>query len=363
MVLKTSLYDTHLKYQGKMVEFAGYMLPIQYSTGVIEEHMTVRQKCGLFDVSHMGEVMLTGSESLQYLNYLLSNDFTNMVDGQARYSLMMNDEGGIVDDLIVYKINENNYFIVVNASNRHKDLKWMKSKAKFDINLEDISDNVGQLALQGPLAHKILLKICSEEMLPEKYYTANLHAMIAGKPCIVSKTGYTGENGYEIYCDQKDAPEIWETLMDAGKEDGLIACGLGARDTLRLEAAMPLYGHEMNDEITPLEANLKMFVKMDKEDFVGKQALINKGEITKKRVGLKVVGRGIIRENVVLYKDEKQVGVTTSGTHCPYLGYPVAMAIVDVDFAEIDSILVADVRGRKIEAQVVALPFYKKKKI
>ncbi len=363
MGLKTALYEKHLEHQGKMVDFAGYQLPIQYPTGVIEEHKAVRERCGLFDVSHMGEIIVSGKQALVYLNQLLSNDFSTLVDGQARYSLMLNDEGGIVDDLIVYKIKEEHYFIVVNAANRSKDYAWMQTKIIDEVKLDDISDKVAQLAIQGPLAKTILLKVCEEEMLPIKYYSANFNGNIKLMPCVISKTGYTGEDGYELYCDHKDAQALWDLLIDAGQQVGLIPCGLAARDTLRLEAAMPLYGHEMSDSITPLEAKLSSFVKMDKEEFVGKNALIEKGEPKKIRVGLKVLGRGILRENMPLYYEGKEVGTITSGTHAPYLGYPVAMAYVAVAQSTINSVVYADVRGRRVEAEVVALPFYKKKKI
>ena len=361
MELKTTLYDTHVKYGGKIVPFAGYLLPVQYKTGVIAEHMAVRTECGLFDVSHMGEITCTGSDALKNLNHLLTNDFTVMYDGQARYSPMCNEEGGVVDDLIVYKIRDDHYFIVVNASNKDKDFAWMKEHEFGDAVFTDISDTVGQIALQGPKAHEILLKIAGEEMIPVKYYSCRADAAAAGIPCIISKTGYTGEDGYELYMAADQAPAMWEALMEAGREEGLIPCGLGARDTLRLEASMPLYGHEMDDVITPLETGLGFAVKMKKEEFIGKKALEEKGEPERKRIGLKVTGRGIIREHQTVYAGGKEIGITTSGTHCPYLGYPVAMALVDKEFAEPGTCVEAEVRGRKVEAEVVALPFYKRK--
>lgn len=361
MELKTTLYDTHVKYGGKIVPFAGYLLPVQYKTGVIAEHMAVRTKCGLFDVSHMGEITCIGSDALKNLNHLLTNDFTGMYDGQARYSPMCNEEGGVVDDLIVYKIRDDHYFIVVNASNKDKDFAWMKEHEFGDAVFTDISKSVGQIALQGPKAHEILLKIAKEDQIPVKYYSCNADAQAAGMKCIISKTGYTGEDGYELYMAADQAPQMWEALMAAGEEEGLIPCGLGARDTLRLEASMPLYGHEMDDVITPIETGLGFAVKMKKEEFIGKHALEAKGEPSRKRVGLKVTGRGIIREHETVYADGKEIGITTSGTHCPYLGYPVAMALLEKEYVEPGTPVEALVRGRKIEAEVVALPFYKRK--
>lgn len=362
MELKTPLYDIHEAYGGKIVPFAGYLLPVQYGGGVIAEHMAVRKDCGLFDVSHMGEITCIGSDALKNLNHLLTNDFTSMKDGQARYSPMCNDGGGVVDDLIVYKIRDDHYFIVVNASNKDKDYAWMKAHEFGDAVFEDISETVGQIALQGPKAHGILAKLAKAEEIPEKYYSAVFDGHVAGVPCIISKTGYTGEDGYELYMAAADAPALWEALMAAGKEDGLIPCGLGARDTLRLEAAMPLYGHEMDDDISPLEAGLGFAVKMGKEEFVGKEGIEKRGDLTRKRVGLKVTGRGIIREHENVFVGDKLVGQTTSGTHCPYLGYPVAMALLDIAYTEVGTQVEAEVRGRRVPAEVVALPFYKRQK-
>ena len=359
---KTPLYDTHVKYKGKIVPFAGYLLPVQYDTGVIGEHMAVRTRCGLFDVSHMGEIICRGKDALQNLNMLLTNDYTVMAEGQARYSPMCNEEGGVVDDLIVYKVRDNCYFIVVNAANKDKDYAWMKARQFGDVVFEDISDRVAQLALQGTKAMDVLKKVAKEEEIPDKYYTCRFDCMIGDIRCIISRTGYTGEDGVEIYMAPEDAPGMWELLMDKGQEEGLIPCGLGARDTLRLEASMPLYGHEMDDCISPKEAGLGIFVKMDKEDFIGKKALVEKGPLTRKRVGLKVTGRGIIREHQPVYIGDQQIGMTTSGTHCPYLGYPAAMALVGIGYKEPGTAVEVEVRGRRVAAEVVKLPFYKLKK-
>ena len=362
MEQKTPLYETHVKYGGKIVPFAGYLLPVQYGTGVITEHMAVRTACGLFDVSHMGEIMCIGKDAVKNLNHLLTNDYTTMYDGQARYSPMCNEEGGVVDDLIVYKVRDDHYFIVVNAANKDKDFAWMKKHEFGEAVFTDISKDVAQIALQGPKAETILKKLVAEEDIPKKYYSAYFHKEIGGMDCIISRTGYTGEDGFEFYLAAEEAPKLWELLLETGKEEGLIPCGLGARDTLRLEAAMPLYGHEMNDEITPVEAGLGFFVKMQKEEFIGKAALEEKGVPAVKRVGLRVTGRGIIREHTDVYADGKKIGVTTSGTHCPYIKAPVAMALLDTEYTEAGTAVEAEVRGRKVAAEVVPLPFYKKAK-
>ena len=363
MELKTPLYDAHVKAGGKIVPFAGYLLPVQYGTGVITEHMAVREKAGLFDVSHMGEVLCQGKDALANLQKLLTNDFTNMVDGQARYSPMCNENGGTVDDLIVYKRGDNDYFIVVNAANKDKDYQWMLDHQFGEVTFTDASSEYGQIALQGPKAMEILKKLTAEENIPKKYYHAVFDTEVAGIPCIISKTGYTEEDGVELYLTSENAEKMWDALLEAGKDEGLIPCGLGARDTLRMEAAMPLYGHEMDDEISPLETGLKFAVKMGKEeDFIGKKAMEERGEPKITRIGLKVTGRGIIREHQDIYIGEKKIGHTTSGTHCPFLGYPIAMALVDAGSVEIGNKVEVDVRGRKVEAEVIALPFYKRAK-
>ena len=361
MEKKTPLYETHLALGGKIVPFAGYLLPVQYGAGVIGEHMAVRKQCGLFDVSHMGEFVLEGEGAEAFLNRVLTNDFGGMEDGQARYSPMCNEQGGVVDDLIVYREKEGRYMIVVNASNREKDFAFMSRYLGEEEKLTDISDRVAQLALQGPAAEKVLRKLAAEEQIPEKYYHACFDGQIEEIPCVISRTGYTGEDGFELYCQAQDAPRLWGLVMKAGEEEGILPCGLGARDTLRLEAGMPLYGHELSDEISPREAGLGIFVKFKtKGDFVGRKAMEEAGAPTRKRVGLKVTGRGIIREEAPIYAQGKQIGVSTSGTHCPYLGYPAAMALIEKEYAEPGTRLTALVRGREVEAEVVKLPFYKR---
>lgn len=358
MELKTPLYNCHEALKGKIVPFAGYLLPVQYC-GVIEEHMAVRQKAGLFDVSHMGEVLISGKDALANINKLFTNDFTNMTDGRVRYSPMCNENGGVVDDLLIYRKGENEYLIVVNASNRHKDVAFMKAHIFGQVELKDISDEIGQVALQGPCAHKILEKVVDAAQIPAKYYTFIDNVNLAGCNCLISQTGYTGEHGYEVYCKAEDTPKIWEALLLAGKDDGLIPAGLGARDTLRLEASMPLYGHEMTDDISPLETGLAFAVKMQKDDFVGKAGLLKRGEPTVTRIGLKMLGRGIAREDCPVFLGDELIGKTTSGTHLPFLGAAYAMAIVNKANSAVGTQVLVEIRGKKVEAEIVALPFYK----
>ncbi|NLN04653.1 MAG: glycine cleavage system aminomethyltransferase GcvT [Clostridiaceae bacterium] len=355
MEKKTPIYDRHVELKGRMVPFAGYMLPVQYETGVITEHNAVRNTCGLFDVSHMGQIVIQGSDALENMNMLLTNSFTNMSDGRARYSPMCNPEGGTIDDLIVFRISKDKYLLGVNAANRDKDFDWIKGNVKGNVEVIDISDDIAQVALQGPNSYDILRKLTNN--IPEKYYSFLENVAIDGINCFVSKTGYTGELGYEISCSKEDGVRLWNLLLDTGRDFGLIPCGLGARDTLRLEAGMPLYGHELSEDISPLEASLDFAVKMDKEDFIGKEGIRKKGA-NRRRVGLRITGRGIARENCDVFVDGKKVGLTTSGTHSPTLGYPIAMALVDKDHTETGTEVVVSVRGREIPAVICDLPFY-----
>lgn len=361
MEKKTPLYDVHVKEGGKIVPFAGYLLPVQYQ-GVIAEHNAVRTKAGLFDVSHMGEVWVHGPGALASLNHLLTNDFTNMKPGRVRYSVMCHENGGAVDDLIVYKFGEESYLVVVNAANREKDFAHMSANLLLETQAEDISDSIAQLALQGPAAPAILAKLANPETLPTGYYTAKARVDVDGIECMVSCTGYTGEGGYELYTAAENAAALWGKLRSAGAEEGLVPCGLGARDTLRLEASMPLYGHELTDSITPLEAGLDFAVKLGHE-FIGRDALAEAGQPARVRVGLEATGRGIIREHQAVYLAEgPQIGETTSGTMCPYVGKALAMAYVGRENAALGAEVEVDVRGRRVAAKIVPLPFYSRSK-
>ena len=358
MERKTPLYDIHVEEGGKIVPFAGYLLPVQYGTGVIKEHMAVRQQAGLFDVSHMGEILFTGPTALDTLNHLLTNDYSNMPLNKVRYGVMCNEKGGTIDDLVVYKFGEETYLVVVNAANREKDYAHMAANVLEGTKCEDISDTVAQIALQGPKAPAILKKLLPETSIPKGYYTAVPLAEIDGMKCMISRTGYTGELGYEIYTHNENAAKLWKILREAGEEFGCIPAGLGARDTLRLEAAMPLYGHEMDEEITPLEAGLDFGVKMGKAEFIGHDALVAAGEPKRVRIGLEVTGRGIVREHQDVFFNGANIGHTTSGTHCPYLGKAIAMALVTAGSVKEGDEIEVDVRGRKVAAKVVPLPFY-----
>ena len=362
MEKKTPLYQVHVDAGGKIVEFGGYLMPVQYPNGVIAEHMAVRQKAGLFDVSHMAELILEGPDAVANIQNLVTADISGMVDGQVKYAMFCNETGGIVDDLVICRRAADRYLLVVNAGNHEKDAAWVEAHLFGDVHYADVSDSIVQLALQGPASGTILRKICAEADIPEKYYhfkeNCVLHLGDRDIHALVSQTGYTGEFGFEIYCPAADGVDLWKALMAAGADEGLIPCGLGARDTLRLEASMPLYGHEMNDNISPKEAGLPC--KLDGKNFIGRDAIIARGTPTIKRIGLKVTGRGIVREHCDLYDpDGRKVGFTTSGTFCPFLNAGMAMGYLNVDEIELGKKLQADVRGRRVDVEIVSLPFYK----
>lgn len=363
MPKQTPLYDEHLKAQGKMVEFAGYTLPVQYPTGVIKEHLAVREEAGLFDVSHMGEVIFEGPDALANLQQLLTNDFTRLAVGKVRYSLMCNETGGVLDDLLIYRLAEDKFLIVLNAANREKDVAWIKEHLTGNVSFTDISDEIAQMALQGPVAKEILLKLTVADNLPEKYYSFKENISLAGVNCLISQTGYTGSFGYEIYCQRDGAAAVWQALLSAGVELNLIPAGLAARDTLRLEAGMPLYGHEMDEHVTPFEADLSFGVKLNKADFIGKAALAENEVPQLTRVGLEVVGKGIAREDVEIYSTAgEKIGQTTSGTMSPYLKKAIAMALINRKFADAGTEIELQIRNKRVAAKIVELPFYQRAK-
>lgn len=359
---KTPLYDTHIKYGGKIVEFGGWLLPVQYS-GIIEEHKAVRTKAGLFDVSHMGEIWAEGKGAFAFLQNLVTNDLAGMQDGQIRYSPMCYKDGGTVDDLLVYKYSEELYLIVVNAANIEKDWNWMRENAAgFAVALTNKSDETAQLALQGPLSVAILSKLTDAPVSDIQYYHFLPEVLVAGKKTMVSRTGYTGEDGYEIYCAPADAAELWEAIMTAGKDEGVLPTGLGCRDTLRFESCLPLYGHELSAEISPLMAGLGRFVKLDKEAFNGLEALKEQkaAGLAKKVMGVEVTGRGIARAGYPVKDDGKVIGSVTTGSPAPTLGKNMALVLIDAAYAAIGREIAVEVRGKDISAVIVAKPFYKR---
>ena len=352
MEKKTALYEMHEKCGGKIVPFAGYLLPVQYPKGIIHEHKQVREHVGMFDVSHMGEFTLKGKDALANLNNLLTNNYNSLKDGFARYGIMCYPDGTTVDDLLVYKKKDEDYLIVVNASNCEKDYQWMKEHLLGEAEFRNISDEVSQIALQGPEAVGIISQFTDD--IPARNYSFRENVDIGGINVLLSRTGYTGEDGFELYCRNEDVCTLWQLLLDKGVEP----CGLGARDTLRLEAGMPLYGHELSDAIKPNESNLSFFIKFDKE-FIGRSELEKAPE--RKRIGLIVTDKGIAREHCPVFADGKEVGFVSSGTFSPTLNKAVAMAIVSTEAAEGNEFEI-EVRGRHLKAEKTALPFYKRNK-
>lgn len=352
---RTPLANWHEHNGGKMVSFAGFYMPIQYDKGIIFEHEHVRQQAGLFDVSHMGEFSLEGKDALENINRLVTNDFSGLEIGYIRYGVLVYENGCAVDDVLIYACDKNKYLWVVNASNIDKDYAYIKEHLKGDVTFKNLSDDYGEIALQGPKSEIILRKLTDQ--IPSDYYSFKQNVLIKDMNCIVSRTGYTGEDGFELYVSSTDTEKLWTLLLETGQEDGCVPCGLGARDTLRLEAAMPLYGHELSENITPLEASLSRFVKLDKSNFIAQSAL--EKPILRRRIALEMVDRGIAREGYKVFHQGQEVGFITSGTHSPTLNKAIALALVKQEVFK-DSEFEVEVRNKLIKAIKVKIPFYKR---
>ncbi|MFQ5483514.1 MAG: glycine cleavage system aminomethyltransferase GcvT [Nitrospinaceae bacterium] len=355
----TPLLDLHRELKGKLVPFAGWNMPVQYA-GVIAEHLCVRRAAGLFDISHMGEIEVTGTAAGEFLQYLVTNDVHTLPDGAALYTVMCYPDGGVVDDLLVYRITPEHYFLCVNAANTDKDLQWVREKAGgFDVQVKDISSQTAQFALQGPLAETVLQSVCAAELAPVPYFRF-VRAPVCGVDCLIARTGYTGEDGFELYLESGRAREVFAGLLQAGRPHGLQPAGLGARDTLRLEMGYPLYGHELGPGIHPLEARLGWVVKLGKAaGFIGKEALqkIKDEGRRRKLVGLRLLERGVPRPPYPVSMDGKPVGEVTSGTHSPSLDAGIALALVSAEGPAKDADWAVEIRGRAVPAAVVSLPF------
>lgn len=358
---RTPLYEEHQAAKAKLIDFGGWEMPVQYA-GVIEEHHAVRKNAGLFDVSHMGEVDVRGKDALAFVQMLITNDASKLENGKILYSPMCYPDGGIVDDLLVYQHNPDHFLLVVNASNTDKDFAWMLEQVKdFEVSVENISEQYAQLALQGPQAEKILQRLTSLDLSTLKYYTFTF-GEIDGVKSLISRTGYTGEDGFEIYSSSEYGPQLWRKILETGSAEGVQPIGLGARDTLRFEARLPLYGNELGAVITPLEAGLGIFVKLDKSDFNGKDALVKQKEqgIPRKLVGLEMVGRGIARSHYPLQKDGEEIGFVTSGSYSPTLEKNIALGLVRADLAVLGGELDVMIRGKAIKAKIIPSLFYKR---
>ena len=361
---RTPLYEEHRKLGARLVEFGGWEMPVQYS-GILQEHRAVRTHAGLFDVSHMGEFKVEGPDALAFLQYLVPNDVSKLAIHQALYTQLCLPDGGTIDDLIIYRLDDNHYMPVVNAANIYKDFAWIEQQAKnFEyVRVTNQSDTTALLALQGPEAHTILQTLTNEDLSAIRYYHC-APGIVDGVNCIISRTGYTGEDGFELYCAPIDVIKLWNDLLAAGKDHGLLPAGLGARDTLRLEAGYCLYGHELDEQTNPLEARLGWTVKLDKGDFIGRDALRKVKEQGPKRklIGIEMTERGIPRSGYAIYENDQPIGYVTSGAPSPTLNKNIGMGYVDAAHAVNGNTIQIDIRGKRTAAQIVALPFYKRQK-
>jgi len=359
---RTSLFNAHEKYGGKIIDYSGWALPVQFE-GIIAEHEAVRNAAGLFDVSHMGEVEVKGSQATDYIQNLITNDISVLNDFQVQYNLMCYPHGGVVDDLLVYKFNNNDYLLVINAGNVDKDFAWMLENAKdYDVELTNISENVSEIALQGPKAEEILQELTDTNLSDLGFFYNKRDVNVAGTNCLISRTGYTGEDGFEIYLSHSEAEHVWEKILEAGKDKGIKPIGLGARDTLRFEAVLPLYGNEISQDITPLEAGLGIFVKLHKSNFIGKEALQKQKEegLKRKIVGFVMDENGIPRHGYEVLSGGNPIGFVTTGYFSPTLKKNIGLAMVDTDYSALETPIEIQVRKRALKAHVVSKKFYQK---
>ncbi|KSU88440.1 glycine cleavage system protein T [Bacillus sp. VT 712] len=357
---KTPLYDVYQQYGGKIIDFGGWALPVQFSS-IKEEHHAVRTKAGLFDVSHMGEFDVKGTTSLAFLQKVMTNDVSVLRPGKALYTAMCYEDGGTVDDLLVYQKGEDDYLLVVNAANIEKDFEWLQQHKPEGIELVNRSSEFALLALQGPAAQGVLQKLTDESLSDLKPFTFKDDVEVAGVRALVSRTGYTGEDGFELYCSASDVVTLWTELL---KNEEVVPCGLGARDTLRFEATLALYGQELSKDITPIEARIGFAVKTDKEDFIGKEVLKRQREEgpNRKLVGLEMIDKGIPRHGYEVFSEEEEIGFVTTGTQSPTLNKNIGLALIDAKHAELGTEVYVQVRKRRLKAKVVKTPFYKRSK-
>jgi aminomethyltransferase len=356
---RTPLYEAHVALEGKLVPFAGFEMPVQYPTGIMAEHTAVRDAAGLFDVSHMGELIVRGPQALDLIQRVTVNDAAKIEVGQAQYSAMCLESGGVVDDLIIYRFADR-FMLVVNAANLGKDLDWILGHAEgLDVEVENASDDTALLALQGPAAREILGPLVDPDVEQVRYYRF-AEGTVVGAAAVISGTGYTGEDGFELYVGASDAMDVWSALMEAGRGAGLLPAGLGARDSLRLEVGYALYGNDLDEEHTPLESGLGWITKLDKGDFVGRDALVRQKQegVRRRLVGLRLTGKGFPRPGYPVLRDSEAIGVLTSGTVSPSLGYGVAMGYVPSELSKPGTEVHIDVRGRPVVAVVQRPPFY-----
>ncbi|WP_145323934.1 glycine cleavage system aminomethyltransferase GcvT [Paenibacillus xylanexedens] len=361
-LLRTPLFPLYQQYEGvRCIDFGGWELPVQFS-GIQKEHEAVRERAGLFDVSHMGEFTVQGEQAEAFLQQMMTNDVTTLVPGQAQYTLMCYPDGGVVDDLLVYKLEEQHYMLVVNASNIDKDWAWLQEHLIPGVSMTNDSEQTALLALQGPLAVDIIGKVTDTDVSSIEPFRFVQDAEVCGVKLLMSRTGYTGEDGFELYVPSDQAAVVWNGLMQAGEGHGLVPTGLGARDTLRFEARLPLYGQELSATISPLEAGVGMFVKLNAGPFIGHEALLqqkNDGP-ARKLIGIEVLERGIPRPHYPIYAEGVQIGEVTTGTQSPTLKRNLGLALIDSKYAVLGTPLEIEIRGKKLKAEVVKTPFHKR---
>jgi aminomethyltransferase len=366
-IRKTALNSAHRRLGAKMVEFNGWDMPVEYS-GIIAEHMAVRTGVGIFDVSHMGDIRLAGPQALAAVQHISMNDASRLAIGQAQYSALLYPQGTFVDDVIVHRLGEDEYLLVINAGTREKDFSWVWDNTRqFDCAVENLSDDFTQIAIQGPKGVDLLQKLTDADLAAVKFYWVTRGTVCGLKDTLIARTGYTGEDGFEIYVpsDEETSARVWNEVLEAGREFGAIPCGLGARNTLRLESKLPLYGHEISDTINVWEAGLDRFCKMEKPEFIGRVALeASKGESLKRTlVGLEMTERGIARDGYKVWNEAgTEIGYVTSGSYAPFLKKNIALAHVPPQYAALGSAVQVEIRGQGVKARVVPTPFYKKPK-
>jgi aminomethyltransferase len=369
-IRKTALNSVHRQMGAKMVEFNGWDMPVEYPSagGIMAEHNAVRTGVGIFDVSHMGDIRLAGSQALDAVQHISMNDASRLAIGQAQYSALLYPQGTFVDDVVVHRLGEDEYLLVINAGTREKDFNWVRDNTRqFNFKVEHLSDDFTQIAIQGPKAVNLLQKLTDADLSAVKFYWVTRGTVCGLKNILIARTGYTGEDGFEIYvpADDETSVRVWNEVLQAGMEFGVVPCGLGSRNTLRLEAKLPLYGHEISDTINVWEAGLDRFCKMEKPDFIGRAALEKgKGDGVKRTlVGLEMVDRGIARDGYkVLANSGDEIGYVTSGSPAPFLKKHIALAYVPPEFAALDTELKIEIRGQGVNAKVVPTPFYKRPK-
>jgi aminomethyltransferase len=369
-VRKTALNAVHRQMGAKMVEFNGWDMPVEYPSagGIIAEHNAVRTGVGVFDVSHMGDIRLQGRQALDAVQHISMNDASRLAIGQAQYSALLYPQGTFVDDVIVHRLAEDEYLLVINAGTREKDFNWVRDNTRqFDCTVENLSDDFTQIAIQGPRGVDLLQKLTDANLSAVKFYWVTRGTVCGLRNILIARTGYTAEDGFEIYipADEKTSAMVWNEVLEAGKEFGGLPCGLGARNTLRLEGKLPLYGHEISDTINVWEAGLDRFCKMEKPEFIGREALEKAKTAGLKRtlVGLEMIERGIARDGYKVLDDAgKEIGYVTSGSYAPFLKKNIALAYVPPEFGNIGSTVKVEIRGQGVKAQVVPTPFYKRPK-